>query len=66
MNYQGVSSRRDFAAFAAVFYFLVTYYPMLSLALVVVLVVSSFWGVKAIGGGVRGFVNLVSKPGGGK
>lgn len=43
MNYQGVSTRRDLVWCGVVFWFLVTYYPLLSIGLVASLLVSTYW-----------------------
>ena len=43
MNYQGVTGRTDIVAFLCVFWFLVTYYPILSMGLIACLLISTFW-----------------------
>ena len=43
MNYQGVTTRHDVVASLCVLWFLVTYYPNLSLGLIVVFFISTFW-----------------------
>ena len=58
MNYQGVIVRRDLVWFSVVFWFMVTYYPKLSVGLILALLVSTYWESTANNLGVM--VNMFS------
>ena len=55
-SYQGVLARRDVVTGLCVIWFLVTYYPMLSLGLILALLVTTFWSRTVQG--ARVFVQL--------
>jgi hypothetical protein len=65
MNYQGLSTRRDFVAFLGIFWFLVRYYPILSAGLICLLFLSSFWERSVHGANVlvRLFTGQVKQKG---
>ncbi len=52
MNYQGVLDRRDLVLGLCALWFLVTYYPLLSIGLIGALVITTFWERTVRGGRV--------------